>query len=231
MAKVTQADINAVQRLIDDPNALPQQVASRRRILASLQERFAEEQIPSQEEALLQQNIEAFAPGGAFGEGQKAIIDESQRIARSAAFSRLVSSGMANLTGSFDIQAARGRALSIGRVEDERISRETGARGDLANLIAGVSTQERGISAGAATQRRSISASADTARRLFDERKEALRVATTFRPPPVPTVPTGVHRSLGFAARNPGTPFSAIDRMRALQGRARILGTIGPKIQ
>lgn len=77
---------------------------------------------------LLSRNIQEFQPGGAIDVSGRADIADSQRIARSNAFQRLVSSGLANLTGSFDIQAGKSRTRQLQDLSSRLAVGRTGAR-------------------------------------------------------------------------------------------------------
>ncbi len=76
----------------------------------------------------LQKNIAGFEPGGTYGQGALATYDVGARKSRASAYQSLVSSGMANVTGSFDRQAATDRGVFGKQVEDERTRFLTGAR-------------------------------------------------------------------------------------------------------
>lgn len=84
---------------------------------------------------LLQENIEDFQPGGAYGQGAMGEFDVGARQSRSRAFQGLVSSGMSNVHGAFDIQALKQRGQFGKTVEDERMRMLTGARGAKAGAL------------------------------------------------------------------------------------------------
>ena len=92
---------------------------------------------------LLQENIGTFAPGGSFGEGAKAEFEEGARQSRGRAFQNLVSSGMANITGAFDVQATKERGRFGLNLEDIRAGRETGARTALSTSLSGFDESRR----------------------------------------------------------------------------------------
>lgn len=92
---------------------------------------------------LLQRNISAYAPGGTFGQGARTQFDVGARQSRGRAFQGLVSSGLANVTGSYDLQAAKDRGLFNLQLEDQRVGLETGARTTKATSLSAYDLQRR----------------------------------------------------------------------------------------
>lgn len=64
-----------------------------------------------------------YQPGGTYGQGMMDTFDTSMRQAKAATYQNLVNSGMANITGSYDIVAGKKRASYAKQVEDDRITR------------------------------------------------------------------------------------------------------------
>ncbi len=85
---------------------------------------------PTYQESIdvLQRNITEFEPGGTYGQGVMSRYDVGARQSRASAYQGLVSSGMSNVTGSVDRQAALDRGRFGQEVEDERTRFLTGAR-------------------------------------------------------------------------------------------------------
>ncbi len=84
---------------------------------------------------LLRQNISTFEPGGTFGQTARSQYDVGATQSRAAAFQNLVSSGMSNVTGSFDRQASIDRGRFGLNLEERRAGLETGARGELSRSL------------------------------------------------------------------------------------------------
>ncbi len=91
----------------------------------------------------LQKNISDFQPGGTYGQGALATYDVGARKSRASAYQSLVSSGMANVTGSFDRQATVDRGVFGKQVEDERTRFLTGARTAYSQSLSDYDLQRR----------------------------------------------------------------------------------------
>ena len=92
---------------------------------------------------LLQSNVDRFSAGGGYGEGARSLYAEGARKSRASAFQGLVSSGMSNLTGSYDRQAAFDTGLFNKQVEDTRIGLQAGAVSSKAGALSSFSEQQR----------------------------------------------------------------------------------------
>ncbi len=83
----------------------------------------------------LNENISEYQQGGTYGEGAMAMYDVGARNSRASAYQSLVSSGMSNITSSFDRKAALDRGLYGKQVEDERTRFLSGARSAYADSL------------------------------------------------------------------------------------------------
>jgi len=92
---------------------------------------------------LLQSNVDRFSAGGGYGEGARSLYAEGARKSRASAFQGLVSSGMSNLTGSYDRQAAFDTGLFNKQVEDTRIGLQAGAVSSKAGALSSFDAQRR----------------------------------------------------------------------------------------
>ncbi len=92
---------------------------------------------------LLSRNIESFQPGGTYGQAQLGQFDVGARQARSSAYQQAVGSGLANITGSFDVQARKDRGLFSRSIQDERTKLLSGARTTQATSLSAYDLQRR----------------------------------------------------------------------------------------
>jgi len=87
-------------------------------------------------ESPLQENIDLFRPGGGYGAGQHALIDEEARKALGAGRTSLVASGMASGSSMANLETGVGRGATTAMlgVEDVRTENLSAALNALANL-------------------------------------------------------------------------------------------------